>query len=654
MRRKVSVSTFKPFFLLLMVLLPLLIFCLRRVSAEYPEGKAFLKIGKACLDAGRHEEAVKHLAQATSEYPLLGDYALLYLSDAYHKLGEHKKAYEALRTLIGQYPASSLIRKARISEIREVKENLRPDLSTLYEAYVRDYPDDDEISLAYGYLLRQAGEQEKATAVFKGVYLKAGYQSHRAYAELNSKDITPSDTITRASALIKRYEFKEAEKELRRALKDGDGRHKEEILKNLGLALFRQKDYKEAAAVYSGIPDHYSTARSMYRAGDRQGFEEALGTLIAANDKRAGSLLLSVAADKRRGKDFGEAVRLYRDVLGRYPLEREEALWGIGWTHYLAAEYKKSSEIFSELYAKYGDPKYLYWRAKSAEAAGEDTGPFYRALAKLENNFYGALVLIRDKGRAASPASFSDWKGGGIPPDRYHRFERVEALLSLDMPREAVQELVYATQKTESLPGLLYVVGKFNELGEFRRAIGVATTIPYSEKMHRFWYPLAFWEDVESISKKNDIDPLFALSVMREESRFDADARSVAGARGLMQIMPQTAYQLDRSLKLGITRESQINDIRNNITLGTYYLRSLVNEFRSLAHVLAAYNAGEVMVRKWEHQGNYRSVDEFIEDIPFPETRNYVKKVLNTYLQYRKYSSEDSTQTSFDRMLGKL
>ena len=83
-------------------------------------------------------------------------------------------------------------------------------------------------------------------------------------------------------------------------------------------------------------------------------------------------------------------------------------------------------------------------------------------------------------------------------------------------------------------------------------------------------------------------------------------------------------------------------------------MKSLFSEFKSLAHVLAAYNAGEIIVKKWEKRGNYKSVDEFIEDIPYPETRNYVKKVITSFSQYKKISAQDTGGTGLDTLLGKL
>jgi len=95
-----------------------------------------------------------------------------------------------------------------------------------------------------------------------------------------------------------------------------------------------------------------------------------------------------------------------------------------------------------------------------------------------------------------------------------------------------------------------------------------------------------------------------------------------------------------------------VNDVE--FQLGSYYLRSLFNEFHSLPHSLAAYNAGELAVRKWQERGNYKSVDEFIEDIPYAETRNYVKKVLTSYFQYKKLSSVDREGAVLDIIFGEL
>jgi soluble lytic murein transglycosylase len=601
------------------------------------DGKEFFKDGKRDLDAGRYEDAVSKLTAASKEFPLLEDYSLLYLSAAYHELGDHKKSLETVRTLIQKTPQSPLIKKARSIEVREARENPGEEIRQIFDSYVRDYPEDEEMDLTYGIFLKQSGDIRRAKEIFKDIYLRAGQLSQSAYAELAPSDMNTSETLERAANLMKRNEFNEAERELRRALPACDGTIREEFLRNIGLSLFRQREYRAAAEIFDKINDVFFRARSLYRAGDKEGFESALKELLGKNDRRAGGLLIALAADKRRGGDFEGALKIYNDVAAGYPAEAEEGMWGTGWTYYKTGDYKKSAGVFSKLYAKHEDPKYLYWQARSTEASGEDAKALYGALSKYENNFYAAISVAAGKTRAGSVTSSEI--SGESDTGAQRQFERADVLLSLHLTTEATAELQWIARKIETPLTLLAVASRFQKIGDYKRSISLVTRMPYTAKLHRFWYPLAFWDDVEKISKKHDMDPMIAMSVMREESRFDPDARSVAGARGLMQLMPQTAYRLDKGIKLGIIRDSQINDVRNNIHLGVYYLKSLFREFGSLPYVLAAYNAGEGIVKKWEQQGNQKGIDEFIEEIPYAETRNYVKKVVTSYYQYKRSSA---------------
>ena len=604
------------------------------LSAGDPGGKEAFEKGRKDLAAARYSDAVAHLLLAQKEFSLLEDYAMIYLADAYHNLGEHGKSREILRELIDKYPSSPLRKKVRMAEIREEKDIGDEGQLPLYEAYVRDFPEDNEAYYSYGQLLKKNNQKDKASAVFRRLYIKAGYLSTAARKELSTDQITAADITERASNLIKQYDFEEAERDLRQALAVCSGKNRHEILKNLAYALFKQKKYREAAELYGEVNDLFYKARSLYRAGDKKGFEATLNTLINRNDKKAGFLLVTVAADRRREKDFDRAIQIYQDVLKGYPDEAEEARWGIGWTHYLSGSYQKAEETFSQLHANYDDPKYLYWQARSMEAQDKDASPLYtRLTAAGNNNFYTVLSYARSR-RMFPRLSLLNLSVG--TPVNARPNERIEALISFNMREEAIAELTASGRNTSSLPDLIFNAAKFQELGEFKRSISLITKIPYSEKFHRFWYPLAFWDTVEQASKRNNLDPSIILSVMREESRFDQAVKSPAGAYGLMQLMPQTAYRLDKSLNLGISRPSQLTDPKNNVQLGTFYLRSLLDEFHSLAHMLAAYNAGELAVRSWQQRFDYLSVDEFIEDIPYSETRNYVKKVLTSYFHYKR------------------
>ncbi|RPI38202.1 MAG: hypothetical protein EHM54_01075, partial [Nitrospiraceae bacterium] len=492
---KITLFTFISFFLLLI-----------NTGIGEISGKEYFRQGRKDLEASRYSEAIRNLSVAQEEFTLLEDYTLYYLAEAYHGLGEHEKSLETLRSLLDKYPATPLKKKARLAEIREAIDSKSCKILSLHEAYVKDYPEDEKTLFLYAKMLRETGDTAKGASVFKKLYVGAGEFSHPALQELNAADISAKDVIERAANLFKRNDFAEAEQELRLALEKESGEARSEILKNLGYSLFRQKKYREAAEVFGGIDDLYYRARSLYRAGDQKGFDATLATLIARNDKRAGYLLTAVAADKRREKDFEGALKIYDEVLRNYPSDAEDALWGIGWTQYISGDYAKSAIAFSQLYEKYGELKYLYWQAKSLEADGKNAADLYNKLLLADNSFYAVMSYAMNKKPLARQASLKP-PMPDISLEKPKCSERIEAMISLDMVKEAVLELSLASRKIDTPSELSYIISKLQELGEFRRSIGLATRIPYSEKMHAFWYPLAFWDNVEPIAKKYNIDP---------------------------------------------------------------------------------------------------------------------------------------------------
>ena len=151
------------------------------------------------------------------------------------------------------------------------------------------------------------------------------------------------------------------------------------------------------------------------------------------------------------------------------------------------------------------------------------------------------------------------------------------------------------------------------------------------------WYPRFYARIAEKEAKRYDMDDRFVLSVIREESRFDAGISSWAGARGLMQIMPSTGRHLAKSLNLKGYRTAKLTDPEINIQLGVHYLSSLSRMYDGkLYMVLAGYNAGPGNTNRWVRQFKTTDEEMWIERIEFRETRRYVKKVLGTYAVYRQ------------------
>lgn len=617
--------------------------------------KAYLKEGKDELESGKYKDAIFSLFAAEREFPLLGDYALLWLSDAYHETGDHKESLKTIRILLEKYPHSLLKKKARIREVKEAEEVSEENIQQIYESYIKDFPRDAGVKYSYAMWLKKNGKEATAQSVFKEIYLDAGSFSKMAYNELDPSDITVEDLIKWASNLMSKMDFKGAESALRSAMDRDDGRFKNEILKNLGLSLFKQRRYREAADVYEKADRRYWQVRSLYRAGEKEAFNSALDELLKSGDKRAGPILVSVASDERRNGRIKEAIKIYQNVVRKYPSETEDALWGIGWTCFLTGEYRKAADIFTNLYDKYNDTRYLYWKARSLEANGEDALSIYRTIFDMggKSDFYSIMSYRKSK---RSPEQFNIYKsqkffGTAAPvrenPIKPQKNDRVEALFDLGLSKEALLELIYISRNTSSMEDILYICSKLQELGEYKYLVRTAMKVPHMEELLRFRYPLAYWDVVDGLSGKYSIDPLLVLSVVREESRFDSEARSPAGALGLMQIIPGTAYRLDNNLKLGINGSYEILDVKNNLHLGIFYLKNLIDEFGSYSHALAAYNAGEKTVRKWLRRGNYKSSDEFIEDIPYSETRNYVKRVITNFFEYKRISSIEDGMIKF-------
>ena len=375
---------------LLVSFILVLSFCLP-VWAGETDGQEYLKKGKEQLENRKYEEAIASLSKAAKEFPLLGDYALLWLSDAYHETGNHDESLKTIRSLIKKYSGSALERKARIREIKEAGEVSEDDTCRLFKSYLKDYPGDMEMKYFYGGWLKKNGEKEQAGKIFKEIYVNGNSFSGLAGGEVDPSDISVEDLIKRASNLVSGMDYKGAENTLRTALAQDDGTMRRRILTGLGNALFKQKRYPEAAETFKQADDKYWEMRSRYRAKEKDIFETSIDDLLKTEDRRMASILVAVASDWRRGGNTEKALDLLQKVIENYPSEKEDALWGIAWTHFLSGDYKKASEVFTKLYDTYEDNQYLYWKGRSLEAAGEDASEIFSRIVQKKRDFYSTI-----------------------------------------------------------------------------------------------------------------------------------------------------------------------------------------------------------------------------------------------------------------------
>jgi soluble lytic murein transglycosylase len=172
-----------------------------------------------------------------------------------------------------------------------------------------------------------------------------------------------------------------------------------------------------------------------------------------------------------------------------------------------------------------------------------------------------------------------------------------------------------------------------------KRALPYAATSSIQSIPLAYWrilFPEPWWETIQAESAKNNLDPYLVASLIRQESEFNPSAISPANAYGLMQLLPSAGKSIAREEGISHFQTYQLFDPATNIRLGTRYLRKTLDKFGGVTeYALAAYDAGDDRVRDWQAAGPYQGMDEFVESIPFTETREYVEAILRNYETYK-------------------
>jgi soluble lytic murein transglycosylase len=190
----------------------------------------------------------------------------------------------------------------------------------------------------------------------------------------------------------------------------------------------------------------------------------------------------------------------------------------------------------------------------------------------------------------------------------------------------------------------------YRAMKALKRALPYATSAPINSIPVAYWrilFPEPWWDTVKVESAKNGLDPYLVASLIRQESEFNPSVISYANAYGLMQIEPSVGRSLAKQEGISNFQTFQLLNPEMNIRLGTRYLKQLIDHFGGVQeYALAAYNAGDSRVVDWQSAGPYHGIDEFVESIPFTQTRDYVQAILRNEEIYRAIDGVPATQTS--------
>ncbi|SNB45850.1 tetratricopeptide repeat protein [Geobacter sp. DSM 9736] len=648
--------------------------------AAPPGGARDLVAGMAAFRAERWEDAALSLGRASETLPLLADYALFYRAQALFTLSRFSESIAPLQALQNKYPESPLLRRGRIlmADAFFASGDYRAALDT-YLKFMENYPSgSDSLTAVYQTALcrEKLDDMKGAVAALRGAWL--------AY---------PASDIA-----VK------AEKELRRMNEHGatiPPYTEEELLKR-GITLYNLRKYDEALRTFEGIKAGPEAPELACRLSLRKGQtlfklrrckeaeqtltlldpgtlkkevgEEVLYWLARSLDKNgkdddavaaylrlvelypdadlADNALLEASLIRKDQKRPDEARALLDRLIATYPASnlQPQVYWELAWGSYQKREHQKAAEGFKKLLdTSTWREKALYWYARAEAGAGnaEASGASYAALlSEYPYGFYSSL-LRQESGVEDTlevPAPSVKTARATVPP----ALERARLLLSLGLQEETRSELAAVRKKATAKNGLMEALAElFLEMNDYNSAYNLYQKESLKKEdavrlsAWRFLYPLAFRDQVAANATQQGIPDSLVYSIIRAESSYLPTALSPVGAVGLMQLMPATASAVAKQPVPEV--KSRLVQPDFNIRLGTKHMKDLLRTYDGdLVSAVAAYNAGAGNVNRWRKAYAGLPRDEFIESIPFGETREYVKKVVTAATLYRKLYGLDA------------
>ena len=589
------------------------------------------------IEQGDHKEALRLLGKAERSLPYVRDYIMYHKARAQFAKGSRRDAEKTILELLRRYPGSPVRQRARRLGLDIHVAGDWDKAFIVIESYISEYPKDYETRFFYAERLGMRGREADAQKHYRKIYISAGKLSDSAFLMLEDISLSHDEKLKRAINLSDRHLYPQAEPLLFELILADKEASREKVRRMYAKALFRQKKYSMAIPYLIEQGNRYDTALAYIRSGDRESFHRTVLTMVADKDKDAPRLLVALAEESRRSGEPAKALEYLDNAIKLFPKESEDALWSKGWLFYRSGLTGEAEGLFFSLYREYKEDKYAYWAARAKEQAGGDPGYYFRKISG--DGYYSLLAMLR----AGDSPSSGGGKGSTHRSKRNRKLRRADILLSEGLYEDAAIELRTVARKTRRYRELLDIGLRMVKAGDYDIAQRLMNRVPGSKRPDEILFPLAYWPTVSEVADSYSMDPYLMLSLMREESLFDTEAFSPAGAIGLMQLMPSTARRAARGAGIELADDGELFLADTNIRIGTHYFSGLVNGFGSVTPGIAAYNAGERVVRQWLDKGGYSSYDEFVEDIPYKETREYVKRIMRSY--YRYHSKKDNPAT---------
>jgi len=644
---------------------------------------AYLALGHAYLLDKRYAEAAECLSKARENGDVLADYDDFLAAKADHEGGKEQAAETLLHGFVQRHPDS--IFDAQAPELEASVLLAMNDAAGAQRALAAaaDGPAADRT----GYQLAQAqvdvalGKPGEADKIFREILVdhpltaEAEVARTRLMAEGVEAQLTVSELRSLADAYYKAHRYADAAEQYHALARRSD--LDRQSLNGFEVAAadcdLKLKVLTRAQAEALPDTDDDNGARRLYllmelaRNRDDEAEQQRIVTLMESRFPQSEWLAAALFSSGNMyllSRDYAKAVDYYSYLAAHFPQDKEAAPahWRAGWLSYREGLYDDAERMFDEQIHLYPDASEtaaaLYWRARLYETQDkkpELAAANYRTIVRAyQHYFYGQMARERLAALGTTvPADEPDldrFKAPEIPPlddsfpDDSEHLAKAKLLANAGLSDYIPQEIA-ADPDSGSWSALaeaqIYASDgdTFRAMRALKRALPFAATASIDSIPLVYWhilFPEPYWQTIKTESAKNNLDPYLVASLIRQESEFNPSAISYANAWGLMQLLPSVGRAMAREEGLAHFQTFQLLNPEINIRLGTRYLRQMLDRFNGVKeYALAAYNAGDNRVVDWEDAGPYHGMDEFVESIPFTQTREYVQAILRNVETYK-------------------
>ena len=644
---------------------------------------AWLVVGYAQYLDHDYTKAQASWARSKSLEPVLGDYLAYMQASAYQGEKNHTAILQTLDGFEEKYPDSLLAHDAALLYAETLVATNQPQRAAAYLEKHRQ-PAKADIELALGHAYAAAGEKSKAAEIFHKIYFEMPTSGEAASAALELSSLgesTPAGTFEqrhgRISLLIKARRYQEVVNELSPLLEQAPPDKMLDLQTEFAAALYKTHKRDDAQHLFESIVQNQSApaddkAEALYYLAeiardkdDGQKNRDYVAQLrtVAPDSSWMQEALLSAGNMYMLRRDFETAVPFYAEI---YQREKNGHFspythWKTAWLTYRMGKQDEAKKLFEEQIDMYPAsaeaPAAMYWRGRMAEQEGDKAlaRAYYQKLTENYRYFYYANLARERIGKlgeeivdppvlnkltppAAPP---QDWE----PPADNLRAQKARLLANAALYDFAIAEMQAASPGSPPWEAI-GVAEIYREQGNYIRALETlkravpgyfAAEIPQIPRpVWENLFPRPFWEELKKDATSNRLDPHLVASLIRQESEFNPAAVSSANAMGLMQLLPSVGKGVAREMKIRHFSSDELLTANTNLLLGTRYFKHMVDHYDGqVEYALAAYNAGADRVDDWRKNGKFADVEEFVESIPFTQTREYVQAIMRNAVLYK-------------------